>query len=119
MERPFLTFGLTLAHRCARRIESTFPKWLEEFIAVIDSLFPLEQGVPRSAIDDVPPSRIEMAQVESGSVSVKEGRWAKDIRWAKVRKLDRVTPSGWFQDVRSVELELPEGIRSVRLFHSV
>ncbi|KAL8291429.1 hypothetical protein RQP46_002407 [Phenoliferia psychrophenolica] len=90
-------------------IESTFPKWLEQLVDCIDPLYPLEEGAERRGIEDVPPPRIEMVEVKDGAGMEKEGLWAEDVRWAKVRKLDKVTPEGWFQDVRSVELELPEG----------
>lgn len=62
-------------------------------------------------MEDVPPPRIEMVEAEPGEALAEEGQWAEDVQWAKVRKLERVTPEGWFQDVRSVGLELPEGTR--------
>lgn len=32
--------------------------------------------------------------------------WASDVRWAKIREIERTTAPGWYQDVRGVELEV-------------
>ncbi|KAI5477463.1 NADPH-dependent diflavin oxidoreductase 1 [Pseudohyphozyma bogoriensis] len=91
-------------------IESTFPKWLDGFYQAIDPLFPVAEGFVVRSATDVPPPRIKLEKVGGvgpGGVKPEPEKllWSEDVRYAKLRRLERVTPVEWFQDVREVELE--------------
>ncbi|KAM0745689.1 NADPH dependent diflavin oxidoreductase 1 [Meredithblackwellia eburnea MCA 4105] len=98
-------------------IESTFPDWVSSFYEAIDPLFPVSPNFVRLSPDDIPPPRARLDPVITNGVSPtvenkqRDPRlWARDVRWAKVIRMERVTPDEWFQDVRTVVLELPEGM---------
>jgi hypothetical protein len=92
-------------------IESTFPQWLESLYEAIDHLFPAPDAFMKLSLEDVPPARIRLENVEAKpeAPSRDSSLWAPDVRWAKIREMERVTKEGWYQDVRSVELEV-EGV---------
>lgn len=99
------------------RIESTFPRWLEQFYEAIDPLFPSPKGFSKLSLEDVPPPRIRMEEfvpeASSNGLAVKTVDWANDVRWAMITKIERATQKGWFQDVRSLELKIEGGVRYV------
>jgi hypothetical protein len=89
-------------------VESTFPGWLDEFYTAIDPLAPTIAGLGQLSISGVPPARIQLEKVSGDTLKVDPAPppWASDVRWAKLRDIERTTAPGWYQDVRAVELEI-------------
>ncbi|BGP19975.1 hypothetical protein JCM10213_006752 [Rhodosporidiobolus nylandii] len=106
-------------------VESTFPQWLDSFMAAIDPLLPPPPSFTKLPLTSVPPARIRLEKVASSSAaSAPAGAgeapvpWAEDCRWAKLVENRRVTAEDWYQDVRAVELEV-EGVEEnerIRLY---
>lgn len=97
----------TLLTHSSNSVESTFPGWLDTFYSAIDPLFPAEESLANLSLSDVPPPRIRLAPVDGSTAYDHEPpKWAKDVRWAKLKEMERVTKEGWYQDVRGIELEV-------------
>lgn len=104
---------MTLADPPTHSIESTFPGWLDNFFKTIDTLAPAAPAelLSRLSLSSVPPARIQLEKVTEDSIKMDPvpPPWSSDVRWAKVKENERTTAPGWYQDVRSVELEV-EGL---------
>lgn len=98
----------SLSLRCIHRVESTFPGWLDELYKTIDPLTPAIDSLGQLSLSDVPPARIQLDKVTDNKQQVNPipPPWASDVRWAKLRDIERTTAPGWYQDVRAVELEI-------------
>lgn len=101
--------------RCLCRIESTFPTWLATFLLSIDSLSPrVDSPLPSTSTSSLPSARIKLSPVPTSTPSIsapisnEEAGWAEDVQWATVQSIERSTGEDWFQDVRSVVLELDD-----------
>lgn len=81
---------------------------MDEFYKAIDPLTPAIDGLGQLSISDVPPARIQLDKVTGNTLEVNPTPppWAFDVRWAKIRDIERTTAPGWYQDVREVELEI-------------
>jgi hypothetical protein len=95
--------------------------WIEKLLDVLLQLHPLPDGLevipadalpaPRVSILDAPPSHApESADSESPPLE------ATVYHTARLKSSTRITPSDWFQDVRHLEFEFDDDIRSEAFF---
>lgn len=95
------------------RIESTFPEWLDKFFETIEKIAPSPPPETMPRLENaIPPPRIRLQPVSPASIgsgsTIDPIAWAPDVRWAKIKKIERVTGEEWFQDVRSIDLSFEE-----------
>lgn len=97
-----------------RRIESTFPAWLDKLVEAVDEAAPPRD--PSFSPLRIPPARVQLVPVkgDSGAVDMmqnerreREGaRWALDTRWATMSRNERTTAPDHWQDVRTIDMDV-------------
>ena len=83
---------------------------MDSFFTVVEKLAPPlpAELVSRLSLSPLPPPRIQLDRVADETVRMDPTPppWASDVRSAKVKRIERTTARDWYQDVRSVELEI-------------
>jgi len=91
-------------------IDTALMPWSEALFTALDALRPLPSGVEVVPADRRPASRLVLQPALASSAKGKGREEALPIgmRWATLRRNERVTAADHFQDTRAIELEFDE-----------
>ncbi|KAG6878057.1 hypothetical protein C0993_000380 [Termitomyces sp. T159_Od127] len=97
------------------RLDGAFQPWVESLLTALLSLHPLPSGTEVTSEHSIPPSRVVIQDFKQqldqpGAVIAKANiddplQTDDTFHTATVRTNKRITPEGWYQDVRHFELE--------------